>query len=140
MKFSTITFILPMLLLIASCGNSKKDSEHLDHGVNPVELNEGTKWKVNIETIEGIKQMQVICAANAVYIKDVAPVSKALIDEFNLIFEKCTMTGPAHEQLHNYLLPLKAHIAEFGSCKTDCTKYLNHIAAYLGDFEKFFEE
>jgi hypothetical protein len=139
MKFKIFTIILPILLLVASCGESKKEAEHDDHGANPVELNAGAKWKANPETVDGIKNMQAICTANATQITDAAAVSAALMDEFNMIFQKCTMTGPAHDQLHNYLLPLKAHVEELGACTSDCTKHLNHISAFLGDFDKYFE-
>lgn len=139
MKIKLFTIVLPLLFAVASCGETKKEASHENHGANPVELNEGAKWKANPETITGINNMQQICIANAEYIADVPAVSKALMDEFNLIFQKCTMTGPAHEQLHNYLLPLKAHIEELGTCTTGCSEHLDHIKAYLGDFEKFFE-
>ena len=38
---------------------------------------------------------------------DSKKLSESLEQEFTIILQKCTMTGVAHEQLHNFLLPFR---------------------------------
>jgi len=73
-----------------------------------VVLNDGQKWEANIETTRGIANMSDLINADF----DVEDLEKHLEIAANLnaeirtIFSSCTMKGEAHEQLHNYILPL----------------------------------
>ena len=60
--------------------------------------------------------------------------------EFNTIIEKCSMKGEAHEQLHNYLLPMQPMFDSLGSnkietCKTGFVQIKNHLAEYSNYFQ-----
>ena len=50
------------------------------------------------------------------------------------------MTGEAHEQLHNFLLPL-INMTEFLGSKDldDCRTTVNKVKEHLADFDTYFE-
>ena len=113
---------------------------HEDHAAG-VSLNNGEKWQANPETIEGIRNMTSF--VNAVPASPTADDCKALQanleNEFKMIFEKCTMTGEAHDQLHNYLLPLKDRIADLNNKEgSSCTTAVDGVKQHLGEFGNYF--
>ena len=60
-----------------------------------------------------------------------ASLKKELEEEFTTIFEKCTMKGEAHNQLHNYLKPMIAFFEGLESsdlkfCKANFEKMETH--------------
>ena len=63
----------------------------------------------------------------------------ALLSEFNLIFEKCTMTGDAHEQLHEYLIPINNQLVGLKNCESGCTEEVEYLNGYLGTYFNYFE-
>lgn len=154
-----LKFIPAAFFLLAACKNTPeaKEDEHANHQVAEttttpdgaaveshegqnvaVVLDNGKKWKANPETIESIKNMQTIIGnaktTNASAVSLDAPLTK----EFQTIFEKCTMTGEAHNQLHNYLVPLKDNLQKLGN-EADATQALANIESHLGTFQNYFE-
>ena len=143
------------VLFLASCQNAPEtETDHSPHTTTEVVSNEaatsheghstdvlldnGKKWKANIETVDGIKKMQSIIengksskvAANSLY--------TPLKNEFQTIFDKCTMTGAAHDQLHNFLMPIKDNLQNLEK-NTDADQSLAAIDARLASFENYFE-
>jgi hypothetical protein len=101
-------------------------------------LNNGAKWRANTATIEGIQKMQSMVND---YLKngntDNKTLSGRLEKEFTSILLKCTMTGVAHEQLHNFLLPLKEKIGKLKEMKN--VEAVKDIQSYLNNFYNYFE-
>lgn len=145
-------FLIPVLafaLFAVSCaGNSSEtkgetlvvvEAEDDNHHAEPSEvaLNDGEKWQANSETTEGVNKMLTLVGDAE---KSESPDYLALKDnmqhEFNVVLEKCTMKGESHDQLHNYLLPLKAKFDQLdeNSTKNDVEE-LNH---YLASYSNFF--
>lgn len=130
--------LLFMLALLSACG----DSHH--HGDAPaVQLDNGKRWKANPETTSGIAEMQVILANYEGRTGD-AEARKAMRKEleaaFQNIFKQCTMKGEAHEQLHNYLLPMKGMFEKLesqtaGENEQALQQLKKHLAAYQTYFE-----
>ena len=56
-----------------------------------------------------------------------------------MIFKMCTMTGSAHDQLHNFLVPMKAM---FGGIESEdlatCKASFDALQKHLGVYEKYF--
>src|SRR5690606_38966631 len=77
-----------------------------------VKTDKGEKWKANAETTEGIHKMIALTEENEQGRTSTTELRQSLDKEFNEILKKCTMTGEAHNQLHNYLLPLKTKYEE----------------------------
>lgn len=150
--------LLPFLLLtLMACNNAKHEDDHdhdhpHDHETTAatsdshehegtsttVTLDDGKKWKANIETTEGIDKMKAITQAAINENKASADVLPGLQQEFKTIFDKCTMTGEAHNQLHNYLIPVKAQLDSLKSA-TASVKNLEALQHYLGTYPQYFE-
>lgn len=63
-----------------------------------------------------------------------------LVDEYNLIFKNCTMKGAAHEQLHNYLVPMNKMFeglasSDLNTCKESFKALNTHLDSYVTYFE-----
>jgi hypothetical protein len=124
---------------------SRPGSNYTDdggHTINMnVKLNNGAKWEANIETTNGIGAMlgMVNEMTDAATLEDYQTLHKKLATRFQKIFQECTMKGEAHEQLHNYLIPLKEKLDRLkdGDLQT-CQKTLPDIKEYLGKYSHFF--
>ena len=124
---------------------SRPGSNYTDdggHTINMnVKLNKGAKWEANIETTNGIGAMlgMVNEMPETPTLEDYKALQKRLATRFQQIFQECTMTGEAHEQLHNYLIPLKEKLDQLkaGDLET-CRKVLPDIREYLGKYSHFF--
>ncbi|MCB0484283.1 MAG: hypothetical protein KDC37_06945 [Flavobacteriales bacterium] len=101
-----------------------------------VTLDNGARWKANPETTEGIAKMRLLIegAENAESL-DVEVLRDMLHKEFRMIFQKCTMEGEAHEQLHNYLFPLKDKMEKMQGTPEEIAAF----KAYLDDYATYFE-
>jgi len=110
MKYVTV---ITAFLLITSCvnqGSEKKTGkeEEIIHKAQSevVTLDNGEKWKANFATTKGIMNMKYLVEAinEKSNIDDYRKLSENLQKEFQHIFQRCDMTGEAHNQLHSYLL------------------------------------
>lgn len=133
-----------MLSLFAFSCNTEPAKEDVGHheqtiSSSDIKLDHGNKWKANAETTEGIKTMQNICSHFNGDAEQLENTYVALNTEFNLIFERCTMTGEAHEQLHAFLIPVKNQLAVLKDCKTECKKEVDYLSNYLTTYFQYFE-
>ena len=73
-----------------------------------VTLNKGDLWLANPETTEGIQKMKKRMSSfkDTESIETYANLKTGLEEDFTELFQKCTMKGEAHNQLHNYLFPI----------------------------------
>jgi len=106
-------------------------------------LNNGSKWIANPETITGINNMIAILGNPVEEERVILYVARGqqLMEEFKLLVANCTMTGEAHDQLHNYILPLKEKIELLSNCEdtTACDLTSLDILRFLNDFNNYFE-
>lgn len=108
---------------------------------NPIVLNNGEKWTANSETSEGIRKMTVLISTFSSRPKrdDYRSLKVQLETEFNLILQKCTMTGEAHSQLHNYLMPMTEMFEHLNSDDMEiCSKTLDELKKHLNEYENYF--
>jgi hypothetical protein len=114
------------------------------HGkAEAVQLDQGKRWIANPETTAGIADMQAILAKYEGQALDAAS-RKALRAEletaFQDIFKQCTMKGPAHDQLHNYLLPMKALFEKIESeTAGESEAGIGQLKQHLADYQTFFQ-
>lgn len=153
MKQALIAISISALLLGFGCTQKEKQSdrhthdeqakvehaeEHAEPEFTPVQLDNGKKWVANAETTEGIKNMLALLEAQlAKPATDIKSLSEGMMVELTGIFKKCTMKGESHNQLHNFLLPMKEKIEkmeEHGE-KQD----LEDIKSYLNTYKNYFE-
>ena len=102
-----------------------------------VSLDNGKRWKANPETTEGIANMRALIEKYPESGQTKLQLKDALEAEFQMIFQKCTMTGESHEQLHNYLMPLHKMLNAMSEKSTDAeiTAMHDHLRKYGEYFE-----
>ncbi len=100
-----------------------------------VSLVNGQKWHSDAATNEGIGRMRDTVEAFAPD-SDVESLKLVLDQQFVGILKQCTMQGEAHEQLHNYLLPLKSHFENMNN--ENKVKTLPELKAYLVAYWDYF--
>ena len=146
MKKLTILSTVALLFFITSCSTDKHKDEqnqseetHENHDpTTAVQLVNGGKWMANVETTQGIQSMtQMVEGAQADPTSLAKPLKESLLLEFTDILNKCTMKGESHEQLHNYLLPLKADIEKLSASPS--AEELESIKSYLTTYYNYFE-
>lgn len=136
MKYLLFLFLFP-LPFFQACG-----SDH--HGkAEAVQLDNGKRWVANPETTAGIAAMQAILTKYEGQTAD-AGSRKAMRAEleaaFQEIFKQCTMKGAAHDQLHNYLLPMKPMFEKIDSGNTaESDAAIGQLKQHLGDYHIFFQ-
>ncbi len=147
MKTLAITSLYLASLLVGSCGTSdatlkghvpgaaEMGHEH-EGGPAGVQLDNGQPWAANIETTDGVNAMLALLKAYDPASGDGAVLKTGLLAEFNDIFAKCTMTGAAHEQLHNYLAPVHGMLDRLGAKPTAAE--LSELSTYLGTYGAYF--
>lgn len=119
-----------------------QNHEEHEERSSAVILNNGQKWKTNAETTDGMKKMSSLFETFAKQPKaeDYYSLKTKLEKEFDTILQKCTMTGEAHNQLHNYLLPMKELIGKLGSNSTEeQQEALDNLQAHLKEYDKYFQ-
>lgn len=109
-----------------------------------IQLDNGKKWQANVETSEGVNQMMAsvkkAISKEISTIEDYRALGASLQTAFNGIFKNCTMTGEAHDQLHNFLLPMVDMVKTFEQKElAACEKTLPEIKTHLGSYYDFFE-
>jgi hypothetical protein len=146
--FLTITFLTS--IFVVSCNQNKK--QQTDESVQTIEesheseavleLNNGDLWLANAETTEGIQQMNQVVAnfTDTENMDAYLDLKSKLETEFGTIISKCTMTGEAHDQLHNFLLPMKPlfkYLAaeDMAIRKSGLEKLTKHLSKYSTYFK-----
>ncbi|MCZ4409707.1 hypothetical protein O3Q51_12865 [Cryomorphaceae bacterium 1068] len=138
-----ILLISAALLLLASCTEPSKEVEQeievteVEKPAAPeVQLNNGERWVANQATVDGIKNLSVMVSQFDPSVQSYDTLQSNLRDEFGLIFKNCTMKGEAHEQLHNYLLPLMELFGKLTLEEKEDT--LEEIKKHLARFDTYF--
>lgn len=153
MKQTLIAISISALLLGYGCTLKEKQSDQHNHDEQAqveqaeedaepefaaVQLDNGKKWIANAETTEGVKNLLALIEAQlANPTSDIKSLRDSTMAEFNGIFQKCTMKGESHNQLHNFLLPLKEKIAQME--ESSDTQALEEIKSYLNTYKNYFE-
>ncbi|MGC4232116.1 MAG: hypothetical protein QM594_03835 [Niabella sp.] len=143
-------FFLPVILfMLMACGNAEyeQSQEQVHETVTSavqegpsevVTLDNGKKWSANKETTEGIEKMKTILQKGIAEHKAPSELLPGLQQEFKTIFDKCTMTGEAHNQLHHFLIPLKNQLDGLKSDSASA-KEMEALQEYLDTYSQYFE-
>lgn len=150
----TIQLFLAITIVIftVSCGdkttkkqeqpNTLQTEEHQHESEAIVTLNNGNLWEANTETTEGVNNMIVLLTnfSEKENIEAYATLKQNLEKEFGTIITKCSMQGEAHNQLHNFLMPMKELFNGLASSNVDtCKESFNELNKHLTSYAKFFE-
>lgn len=145
--------IILISISIISCRNSEQKpseesiteeelvvEEETHHSDGELTLNNGMKWQANPETTEGvIAMMDHLEAFRNLGLGDYAQLRVHLEDEFRMIFEKCTMKGEAHNQLHNYLYPMRDYFSQLSKGSETAEKAFLALEDYVPVYFDYFE-
>ena len=140
-----LLLIFVFVLSITNCKNdTSKNETKTEEIVNEpslLKLNNGEKWIANIETHDGVTQMNsIIKIFKSGTTKDYAVLGEALSEHTNMIIKKCSMKGEPHDQLHVVLVPMLDEISELKESKIEATseKALQQLEALTVDYFKHF--
>ena len=120
--------------------NGHHTDDH-SHAAKAVQLNNGEKWPANAETTTGIRNMSALIDNynDAPETEDCRALKAKLASEFDKLIQQCTMTGEAHDQLHNYLTPLREKFEELETADGEqCNKVISEIKSQLDNYNNFF--
>jgi hypothetical protein len=107
-----------------------------------LQLNDGEKWEADEATNNAIKEMLEI-ANKQVETGNISlyqEMGKNLSNEMQGLFKVCTMKGAAHDQLHNFILPLVKKFRDLEKVEDEnkallqqekTLKYLNKYKVYF---------
>lgn len=105
-------------------------------------LDNGNRWQANSETTQGVSNMIQIMDefSETERSEDYQALTDTLTREFQMIFQKCTMKGEAHNQLHNFLIPIKGAFENLGSTDLEKNKKaFTHLRKHLNIYKDYFE-
>lgn len=119
MKSNLLIVMALTIFWTAGCNEKKSDDNqnNQEQQVNVPEhnliLNDGNKWKADSMTIGHIHDMGTTLEnVNPEMEGSIITAAESLKGIFDLIIQDCTMDGPAHDQLHNYLMIVRPSIKE----------------------------
>jgi len=104
-------------------------------------LNNGEKWVANPETTTGVNNIIVLMDGfeELENVEAYKELTKTIKGEFSNIFKMCTMTGPSHDQLHNFLIPIKNSFKGLSSDDLEtCKTTFGKLRAHMDEYDKFF--
>lgn len=148
MKTRSLCIIILSSALLAACSDkqgeaaSGPETSGKKHQTSAVIFNNGAKWTANPETSAGIDRMRRV-ASEFTTAGDPSTHPKLVTElerEYAAVIKNCTMTGEAHNQLHNFLAPLNQMIEPLKSgdpqiVKEALIKLENHLKTYSAYFE-----
>ncbi len=109
---------------------------------SPIELDNGNKWKVIETMIVHINTMENdVQTFEGQSMEDYQALAASLKTNIDLLTSNCTMTGKAHDELHNWLLPYIDTVDEFSGVSTveDGKKSVEKIKTSFETFHQYFE-
>ncbi len=146
MKYITV---IAAFLLITSCVNqgSEKKTGKEEKNIHKaqsevVTLDNGEKWKANFATTKGIMNMKYLVETinEESNIDDYRKLSENLQKEFQHIFQRCDMTGEAHNQLHSYLHPMSEWFKTLKEGDMDeCRSVVASLNEHLEKYDSYFK-
>ena len=145
-KLKIGTIVLSALFLFSCNNKTEQDpteeiptvaTEVHEHETDePLQLNDGEKWKVDANMMAHIAQME----------KDIASLdnqenfeklSEKLNKNLGLLSSNCTMKGQAHDELHKWLLPYIDLVEAFATDKSEAN--FTAIKNSFSTFNTYFQ-
>ena len=129
----------PLIEAIEQEKPAEESHESIDKEIT---LNNEVLWQANPETTEGILKMKErMNSFNDFEKKEAyATLKESLETDFTELFQKCTMKGEAHNQLHNYLFPYIDLFDGLESLDLEiCKKSFKELNNHLNDYYSYFE-
>ena len=142
--------ILLSLGVLTGCSRQQGDTAHDDIHAEEVHqaegpggalvLNNGDKWDADAHTLLVVREMKSeVSDFEGANRKDYAVLADSLTSQLNRLVAGCTMEGPAHDELHKWLIPLSDDVKDLkSSANVSGTHKVIEIKESLGLFNDFF--
>ncbi len=127
-----------------SGGHDDHGADHESHGSElELALDDGEKWQVDEHTRASSARLAALVgdAQTPASAEDARALGAALDAELDLLVQGCTMTGPAHDQLHVFLtafIPQVTALKEVAEAG-DAQPIREEIGSLLEAYEAHFE-
>ncbi|NKB68857.1 MAG: hypothetical protein GKR89_17465 [Candidatus Latescibacteria bacterium] len=144
-------FFICALLWLAACGHGTDDHGHTSHKTADqahttelaLKLDNGAKWQVDAHTRQAAKKIVKLVdeSAGLKTAAEARALATALDKELAELIKGCTMTGPAHDQLHVFLTAFFAPVGDLQE-QTDLDQLQEgqkDLAALLVAYREHFE-
>ena len=149
-KINILSVAILAFSLTVSCNQNKKQEiaepvqtvEESHESESVLKLNNGDLWMANAETTEGIQNMSQLVSnfTDRENMEAYSELKTTLEAEFGTIISKCTMTGESHDQLHNYLLPMKPLFKDLAAEDLETRKAgLEKLTKHLSEYSAYFK-
>lgn len=125
------------------------DEHHEDHahatpgkGIADLKLNNGQKWAMDTHTRELIQQMHETTAKATISSpKDGQKIGATLDHQLHTLMQGCTMTGPAHDQLHLFLSEFMPAVSALKATESndEAQEKIDRLKAMLMTYDEHFE-
>ena len=151
-KLIHLIIVIFTIALLSSCGKQKEEkqthvesekaTEHQHEENSGINLNNGELWIANIETTQGIDNMVKLMQSftDTESVEAYSNLKTSLEKEFGTILTECTMEGESHNQLHNFLVPMKNMFDGLGSTDLQtCKKNYEMLNMHLKGYSKYFK-
>ncbi len=148
-----VVLLFSLGMLATSCGKhghdhdqhavESEDSHHHSAHEGPLQLNNGEKWAADEHTVAVVGDMKMELSD---FQKAGQQNYNALVDsltrQLDTLVAGCTMTGPAHDELHKWLVPLTGSLKGLRSAQdaSDAGDEVREIEKSLEAFDRFFEK
>jgi hypothetical protein len=145
-------FIFPIIVVLVAvlitCRNSEEKTveteeiteTEIHHSDEELRLNNGMKWQANPETTDGVLAMKEhLDSFRNLGLGDYEQLRTHLEIEFKMIFEKCTMKGEAHKQLHNFLYPMRDYFSDLSKGSETAEKAFISLEKYVPVYFDYFK-
>jgi hypothetical protein len=112
----------------------------------PIETDNGAKWKVNPEMMVHVRNLENDVAAfsknaSTATLADYKNLAGRIKTNIGNITSTCTMSGKSHDELHKWLLPLIEHTKSLQNAASldEARNYYGKIQASMDLFNWYFE-
>ena len=144
-----ITSILLSTFFLFSCNDKAKNESaetsqatktevHEHSNDETIQLNDGQKWKVDVDMMAHIRTMENDVTS---FDKETPENYQLLADNLkknlDLLTSNCTMKGEAHDELHKWLLPYIELVDHFSKDKSN--ENLAKIQESFTTFNQYFQ-
>ena len=132
--------LFAIAFLITSCNTQPQESTPVsisDLNYMEISLENNEPWIANIETTEGVANMLTLVKE---FSGHYTLLHANLEKEFQTLFLKCSMNGEAHNQLHNYLIPMIKIFEDIALNEEPISaKAVEKLEQHLRGYSLFFE-
>lgn len=151
---NSLLMLLPLAFFIAGCGHShdekahdhhdaQAEEAHHDHGATAeaIQLNNGEKWEADEHTRSVAERMKTEVSNFEVGKDDHKVLADSLTNQLNVLVAGCTMKGPAHDELHKWLVPYTENVKDLSSTQDagEASEIVGKIEESLNSFGEYFK-